>query len=72
MGNGLRFRITRNDGQKPKTRKGNHMKNRNIQFKPTAGLLIPLFLACFAAVFISAPTPAAARDMVPFNGTVSG
>ena len=48
------------------------MKNRNIQFKPTAGLLIPLLLACFAAVFISAPTPAAARDMVPFNGTVSG
>ena len=48
------------------------MKNRNIQFKPTAGLLIPLFLACCAAVFISAPTPAAARDMVPFNGTVSG
>ena len=48
------------------------MKNRNIQFKPTAGLLIPLFLACFAAVFISAPTPAAARDMVPFNGTLSG
>jgi hypothetical protein len=48
------------------------MKNRNIQFKPTAGLLIPQFLACFAAVFISSPTPAAARDMVPFNGTVSG
>src|SRR5206468_10363152 len=50
------------------------MKSRNIQFKATAlrckntGLL----LACFAAVFISAPTPAAARDMVPFNGTVSG
>jgi hypothetical protein len=73
MGNGLRLRITRNDGHKPKTRKGNQiMKNRNIQFKATAGLLIPLLLACFAAVFISAPTPAAARDMVPFNGTVSG
>ena len=41
---------------KPKTRKGNQiMKNRNIQFKPTAGVLIPLLLACFAAVFISAP-----------------
>src|SRR5437867_5965774 len=73
MGNGLRFRITRNDGHKPKTRKGNHiMKNRNIQFKPTAGLLIPLFLACFAAVFISGTTPAVAGGMVPFNGTVSG
>jgi len=73
MGNGLRLRITQNDGHKPKTRKGNHiMKNRNIQFKPTAGLLIPLLLACFAAVFMSAPTPALARDEVPFNGTVSG
>src|SRR5437773_10867205 len=60
--------------RRPETqnKKGNHMKHRIIQFKPTAGLLIPLFLACFAAVFISAPTPAAARDMVPFNRTVSG
>jgi hypothetical protein len=48
------------------------MKNRNIQFKPTAGVLIPLLLACFATVFISASTPAAASEMVPFNGTVSG
>jgi len=31
-----------------------------------------LVLACFAAVFMSAPTPAAASEMVPFNGTVSG
>jgi hypothetical protein len=57
------------------TRKGNQiMKNRNIQFKATAlrcrntGLL----LACLAAVFISAPNPASARDQVPFNGIVSG
>jgi len=48
------------------------MKNRNIQFKPTAGVLIPLLLACFAAVFISATTLAVASEMVPFNGTVSG
>ena len=48
------------------------MKNRNIQFKPTAGILIPLLLACFAAVFISAPNSAKAGGMVPFNGTVSG
>src|SRR5207253_2071157 len=27
------------------------MKNRNIQFKPTVGVLIWLLLACFAAVF---------------------
>ena len=48
------------------------MKNRNIQFKPTAGVLIPLLLACLAAVFISAPNPASARDQVPFSGTLSG
>jgi hypothetical protein len=48
------------------------MKNRNIQFKATAGLLIQLLLACFVTVLISAPTPALARDEVPFNGTVSG
>ncbi len=35
-------------------------------------LLNPILLACFAAVFISATPPAAASDMVPFNGTVSG
>jgi hypothetical protein len=58
---------------KAKTRKENHiMKNRNIQFKPTAGLLIPLLLACLAAGFISAPNPARAGEMVPFNGIVSG
>jgi hypothetical protein len=57
----------------PKTRKGNQiMKNRNIQFKPTARVLIPLLLGCFAAVFISAPNPTSAGEMVPFNGTVSG
>ena len=50
------------------------MKNRNIQFKATAlrcknrGLL----LVCLAAVFISAPTPASARDQVPFSGTLAG
>src|SRR5467141_2031232 len=60
------------------------MKNRNLQFTATAlrckssrrsavaGLLIPLFLACFAVEPILAPTPASARDQVPFNGIVSG
>jgi hypothetical protein len=47
------------------------MKNRNIQFKSTAGLLIPLLLACFAAVFVSAPAPASARDQVPFRASFS-
>ena len=31
-----------------------------------------VLLACFAAVFILAPAPAVAGEMVPFNGTVSG
>lgn len=44
----------------------------NRASSPPAWLLIPLLLACFAAVFISAPTPVLARDEVPFNGTVSG
>ena len=51
------------------------MRHRNIQFKPTAGVLIPLLLACFAAMFISASTPALANDHdedQPFSGTVSG
>ena len=43
------------------------MKNKNIQFKATTGLRIPLLLACFAAVFVSAPTSASARDQVPFR-----
>jgi len=64
--------LLRREPLKAKTRKGNHMKNRNIQFKPTAGVLMPLLLACFAAVFISAPSPAAASEMVPFNATLSG
>jgi len=48
------------------------MKNRNIQFKLTARLLVPLLLTFFVSVFISGPTPAVAGEMVPFNGTVSG
>ena len=43
------------------------MKSRNIQLKPTAGFLIPLLLACFAVEPILAPTPASARDQVPFR-----
>jgi hypothetical protein len=60
------------------------MNTRNIQFNATAfrgessrrpavvRLLIPLFLACLAAVFISIPTPAVAGDQVPFKGTLLG
>jgi hypothetical protein len=47
--------------------------NRKSSSRPgVAGLLIPLLLACFTVVFISAPIPAAASETVPFNGTVSG
>lgn len=35
-------------------------------------LATAVLLACFAAVFTLATTPAVASDMVPFNGTVSG
>jgi hypothetical protein len=71
MGNGLRFRIIENEDHKPKTRKGNQiMKNRNIQFEPTAGVLIPLLLACFAAVFVSAPNLASGAAPERCDGTV--
>jgi hypothetical protein len=73
MGKRSQSWVTHDKDHKPKTTKGNPiMKNRNIQFKRTAGLLIPLLLACSAAVFISGTTPAIAGQMVPFNGTVSG
>jgi hypothetical protein len=50
-----------------------HLKNSISRSPLRLGLLlIPLLLACFAAVFISATTPAVAGDQVPFNGTVSG
>jgi hypothetical protein len=51
------------------------MKIRNIQFKATAGLVIPLLLICSAAVFPLTPTSALADDhgdSQPFIGSVSG
>jgi hypothetical protein len=73
MGNGLLLRVHLERRSQTQNKKGNHiMKNRNIQFKPTAGVMIPLLLVCLAAVFISAPNVASARDELPFNGTVSG
>jgi len=74
MGNGLRLGLTGNQDHQTQNKKGNLMKNRNIQFKAvalrcnSAGLL----LAVLAAVFISAPNLASAREQVPFNGVVSG
>src|SRR4030095_1763878 len=56
-----------------RTRKGSQIvKNRNIQFKPTAGVLIPLLLACLAAVFISASNSASAGEQVAVLGTLAG
>ena len=50
------------------------MKDRNTQLKATARRCknTGLLLACLAAGFISAPPPAAASEMVPFNATLSG
>jgi hypothetical protein len=48
------------------------MKKINIQFKAIVGFVIPLLLACSVAVSVSAPTPAIAGEMVPFDGTVAG
>ena len=48
------------------------MKNRNIQFKPTARAPIPLLIVCLAAVLIAGTTPAVASEIVPFNATLSG
>jgi hypothetical protein len=56
--------------EKEDENKGDHIvKNRNIHFKAAAGLMIPMLLACFAAVFISAPIPAIAANQVPFNAS---
>ena len=51
-----------------------NMKNRNIQFKTTARLLIPLFLACFAAGVYLGAAPAVSprhgpvqRDCLGYN-----
>ena len=73
--NGKRSAFPDYPERRPQTqnkKRKSHMKNRNMQFKPTAGLLIPLLLACFAAVFISAPNSASAGGQVPFNATLSG
>src|ERR1043166_5584913 len=56
--------FTWNQGHQNK--KGNIVKNRKIQFKATAPRCrnAGLLLACLAAVFISAPNLASARDEV--------
>ena len=46
----------------------NYVKLKSLN---TTGFLIPLLLACFAAVIVLAPTPASARDQVPFRAGFS-
>jgi hypothetical protein len=65
--------LTQDEDHKPKTRKGNQiMKNRNIQFKPTAVFCknTALLAACLAAVFISGPNLATGAAPEPCEGTV--
>lgn len=76
--------FTRNEGRQPRKQTPNkemetrnmvtlHLRKINDRSPLRHGfLLIPLLLACFATVFISATTPAVASDQVPFKGTVSG
>ena len=46
------------------------MKNPNIQFKARTGIIIALLAACLG-IFVSAATPASARDQVPFRASFS-
>jgi hypothetical protein len=48
------------------------MKNRNIQSKTTARLLIPLLLACFAAMLAGLPASAAPMTTVSVVGEATG
>jgi hypothetical protein len=48
MGNSLRLRVHWNEGHKRNKKENRTMKNRNVRLKPTAGVLIPLLLVCFA------------------------
>jgi hypothetical protein len=81
MGNGLRQNEDHNcesdrrhssvtshgrESLKAKTKKGNQiMKNLNIQFKPTAPLLIPLVLAAFPLMFLEYDARAQSADGLP-------
>jgi len=54
MGNGLRFRVNRNDGHKPKTRKENYvMKNRKNILSYIAGAVATLVIS--ASTSLGAP-----------------
>jgi len=45
------------------------MKNQNIQFKPTAGLMIPLLLIFSMVMLTLIPAPAIAADQVAFTAS---
>src|SRR5437868_15263029 len=64
MGNGLRFRITRNDGHKPKTRKENHiMKNRKN---------ILTYIVAALSILVTSATSSAAGHAQTYHGTLTG
>src|SRR2546423_10595268 len=63
--------MTRAIESQNKKRKSNHEKSKH-SVQNNSRVLIPLLLACLAAVFIWAPNPASARDKVPFSGTLAG
>jgi len=73
MGNGLRLRVHPEGSHQPKTRKGNQiMKIETFSSNQQQDFSFRCCSHVCGSVFVSAPTPAAARDMVPFNCTVSG
>jgi hypothetical protein len=64
MGDGLRFRITRNDGHKPKTKKENHiMKNRKN--------ILTYIVAALSILVTSASSSLAAPGQT-YHGTLTG
>jgi hypothetical protein len=69
MGNGRRFRITRNDGHKPKTRNGNQiMKNRIIQFQRVPVILTGVILL----VLVTSASSSPAAPGQTYHGTITG
>ena len=64
MGNGLRLRITQNDGHKPKTRKENHtMKNRKN---------ILTYIVAALSILVTSATSSAAGHAQTYHGRLTG
>src|SRR5258705_12263823 len=64
MGNGLRFRITRNDGHKPKTKKKNHiMKSRKN---------ILTYIVAALSILLTSASSSPAAPAQTYHGTLTG